>query len=195
MLVDILDSKRLDKLPSSFRASTDKGTPYDVPQLESDILQQRDIPKDWEHVRPLPRAKSLGEAHRVLRRRLGTPKEFRTTWKRLNDAFSAANPPLVDLPFKVFNDLDHYLFRDTLGRQVCLTWKRLQGQFGRTEHPESHGKDQRLKIYLTKNRVTRWTRHRLWEVLLHEMLHAYLYIVATDDEEFHERTHRMSYHG
>ncbi|KAK4998316.1 hypothetical protein LTR66_002433 [Elasticomyces elasticus] len=197
MLVDILDSKRLDKLPSSFRASTDKGTPHDVPQLELDILQQRDIPKDWEHVRPLPRAKSLGEAHRVLRRRLGTPKEFRTTWNRLNDAFSAPNPPLVDLPFKVFNDLDHYLFRGTLDRQVRLTWERLQGQFGRTRHPEPHSKDQRLNIYLTKtrDRATRWTRHRLWEVLIHEMLHAYLYIVAIDDGEIHERTCRMSYHG
>lgn len=85
-----------------------------------------------------------------------------------------------DLYIKIFNDLNLYLFDDQLRNRVHVGWSNLGDLYGRTGGrttceccPES-----RVELLLDKGTFREESKAKVWGTLLHEMLHAYLFVVA-----------------
>ncbi|KAL2349791.1 hypothetical protein BJ546DRAFT_1015605 [Cryomyces antarcticus] len=88
-----------------------------------------------------------------------------------------------DVFIKAFNDLDLLIYRGQLHGRVYLEWTRageMHGVRGQTVLP--HHRHERIVIQLDPRSLQEdWKL--AWAILIHEMLHAYLFVTCGSDYE------------
>jgi len=147
-----------------------------------DILQSGETRPDTGYWRPWPATLSLSEAHDRLLRRLHKPWAVKklAAWGRFRKVYYK---PLDSRPramVKAFNDMDTVLFRGVLRRRVNIQWEvRLEsGCVGQAWYPRMENGLPTKQVHIRLSLIGLFGRRseHLWDTLMHEMLHAYLYI-------------------
>ncbi|KAK6395349.1 hypothetical protein LTR65_000819 [Meristemomyces frigidus] len=155
------------------------------------ILQDRRYLPSGRHDYPRPNELvSSNEAYQSLRDFLSnsaTDSEDRAH-DRLENAWNM-NHATPDLFIKIFNDLNELLFDNQLYNRVFLTWEDLPDELlGRTGSRSDCTccPADRIQIQLDRAMFYEESKSKIWGTLVHEMLHAYMFVV-TDHESAHGR--------
>ena len=126
------------------------------------------------------------QLHHFLRQSLSGSQEaahqrIAKTWYQARHAHYADR----DLPFRIFNDLDTLLFNNHLHHRIHLSWLNLgRGRLlGQTIYDSSKP---RISIVLNASELlddpSGAAVPLLWGALIHEMLHAWAFIVIRPSE-------------
>jgi len=162
------------------------GTPYPTPQSEIDILQDRTRARATNPYLSIGRATgSLEKFHRRPR----NPREEEAL-ERLEDLQHATDHFGKDVVFKVFDDIDTVFFAGKLSQNVHLSWADCPGG-RRAPHAAgvtcATGLEARRVAIQLDNKILQLPTTRLrdvWAVLIHEMVHAFLRVVAIDPSDW-----------
>ncbi|KAK5112816.1 hypothetical protein LTR85_011150 [Meristemomyces frigidus] len=189
--------ERLDNQPTSISkwiARLESGTFYpDITREELSIIQDRRYLPSGRYDYPRPdQLLSKNEAYGRLRAFLSGPENDseRHAHNNLERAWSVpANSVTPDLYIKIFNDLDELLFDGQLCNRVLVTWEDLHGDLLGNTSSRSNGNccpADRIHIQLDRNMFYEESKAKVWGTLVHEMLHAYMFVM-TDDASAHPR--------
>ena len=178
----------------------DRGTTYPCKQAEIDVLQDRRA-KRIHHRHYIDRI----EATRLLQKAHDGPLSDaqKAAVKRLNDLQEAQRWE-PDTIFKIFNDLDLLLFRGKLKGNVYLRWdghsKIMNGPncrcLGMTTYSPYDDSRCEIRLSLTLSTLATVGLRDVLSTLVHEMVHAYLGVVANGDEgvsDMHTAGHGNSF--
>ncbi|KAK5112934.1 hypothetical protein LTR62_003756 [Meristemomyces frigidus] len=183
-------------------AHSNAGTPYDISEHELRVLQDAQLAPEDADWRALPDAVPVTQAHTLLKH-FATQ---RLTWaqmaarQRLVDAHRSPHGTRTPgLLIKMINDLDTLLFGDVLRNRILVHWvnmavyiRKLQAHRKPKEQPlptvlattvvppKRFAGSIRPAIYLSAEIMCYASESKVQPlaVLIHEMLHAYLYIMA-----------------
>ncbi|KAK5123085.1 hypothetical protein LTR85_003281 [Meristemomyces frigidus] len=183
-LVDYLDFVGLD-LEHVIRPL---GAEY-KPVNEIALLQDAHLGEQHPAWRPMPAPTGLSAAHRELLKTLNrplTPAQVQPRY-RIWRAFSTCGPTTSQHTLlEAFNDIDVLLFGGILRHRVHVQWTPQLGHetwLGTCSPPHSAGNDSpRIMIELVQDHT--WYESRTnrrayeWGTLIHEMLHAYLWVTT-----------------
>ncbi|KAK3071558.1 hypothetical protein LTR53_008425 [Teratosphaeriaceae sp. CCFEE 6253] len=194
-------------------AHADTGTPYSVSEKDLSIVQDPAFGPDSSQWRPLPTRVSLSQAHEALKRAYGKRPSWSqiAARKRLLDAHNGSHgsrsPGLI---IKMVDDIDSFLFDGTLRHRILVHWidysiYSSKLQMARKDSvqdlpepepkpkplaatvvpPERFRNSVRPAIYINAEAICLASQSRvsLVALLMHELLHAYLAIVAHGEEE------------
>lgn len=164
-------------------------TAQNITVEELDILQSRFLSKQDPAWRELPTAASLTRAHAQLSEHLHCPRTpaqdaaRRRLLSFYKDFDSDTDRKAL---LKVLNDLDLVLFHGTLRNRVYIEWYgdfKFSSTVAWCDHAHTgYNHSNRTSIHLDTNRawfnVTLPTKHHVLGTLIHEMMHAYLFIVT-----------------
>ncbi|KAI7052050.1 hypothetical protein KC327_g686 [Hortaea werneckii] len=202
---DIVDPFPDSQISDAFRAHADSGLPYlriqiifhylsladlapqDIPESELQILQDSSIGPQHPAYRHLPPFLSMHDAYRrLISKHQGeeSSPDWQAALRRYIEAMSAPYGSL-DLPIKMFNDLDTLIFHGDLKHRVNMRWETCrrvglcrpyQTLLGITMAP-TNWTIPRIRVGI--NIDVDWRkvpRTQLIGTVVHEMLHAYFYV-------------------
>ncbi|KAK3654177.1 hypothetical protein LTR56_004232 [Elasticomyces elasticus] len=173
--------------------STNAGVPYPVAERDLANLQDESIDRHSSRWRTYPSPISRDKALRLLNEGLRMTNEHTQAVERLNTFLYQMGYPGIDLPIKVFNDLDFLFFQGSLKNRVTLVWSKYS--VSRTREPFGSaygltwpaGSNGNARVNIRLNSTCDWgdlggMRECIF-TLLHEMIHAWYMVQCGRHDE------------